>query len=240
MSKLLAVLLLVYPRRWRERYGDEFHALSEEARFQTVDYIDIFVSAIGVRMNVLSGKPAWKLLVASVVIGTLAGAGLALLWPRSYQSSAVIRVGDAHGQTEELARALWKTALSSGTIDRIIRANSLYEAHSMTQDERLARFKRDSGLSIVRGGGNAIMVQHVGSTPNTAQRVAEALVNALKAASPQSLKFELINAPSLDKDPISPNILNVILTGALGGLLCGLLLVAVTARSRREPPLRHA
>ena len=240
MRKLLNFVMLVYPRWWRERYADEFHALSEDARFRTADYIDIVVSALGVRMNVLSGKPAWKLLTACGVVGTLAGAGFALLWPRSYQSSAIIRVGDAHSQTEEFARALWKTALSSGTMDRIIRVNSLYEGDSISQDEKLARFRRATGLSILREGENVIMVQHVGSSPTTAQRVTEALVNAVKSASPPSVKVELIDAPSLDKDPISPNVLNLILTGTLGGLLCGLLLVALTARLRREPPLRHA
>lgn len=240
MRRLLGLLVLLYPRWWRERYADELYALSEDAHLQAADYIDILVSALGVRMNVLSGKPASRILLTSVLVGTLAGAGLTLLWPRSYQSSAVTRVGDAHGQTEEFVQALWKTALSSGTIDRIIRANSLYEPHSISQDEKLARFIRASGLSILREGGNAIMIQHVGSSPTTAQRVTVALVSAVKAATPPSLKFELIDQPSLDKDPISPNVRNVIFTGALGGLLCGLVLVALTARLRRESPLRHA
>ncbi len=84
MRKLLGFLLLLYPRQWRERYEEEFRALSEDARFRLSDYVDIISSAAGVRMNRLSGKHKWKLLAACALAGTLVSAIAAVPWPRRY------------------------------------------------------------------------------------------------------------------------------------------------------------
>jgi hypothetical protein len=238
MNTLVSLLLLLYPRWWRQRYEEELRALSEEARFHAFDYLDIVGSALGVRMNKLSGMPAWKLLVTFVVFGALAGAGMTALWPRKYYSSAVFRLEPAERQGAATTEDIVKSATASATLEQIIRANRVYGGTSMSEADKVASLKRAIAITLVGPGRNTIMVQFVASSAIDAQRVTSALVEAIKAASTSS--FQLVEPPSLNKDPISPNVLNLILTGAIAGLLCGAFVVAITMRVRREPPLRHA
>ncbi len=54
-------LILLYPRAWRDRYGDEFEALLEECLHTPLDVLDIFLGALDAQLE-LSHETNWRLM----------------------------------------------------------------------------------------------------------------------------------------------------------------------------------
>jgi hypothetical protein len=54
-------LIRLYPRAWRERYGDEFDALLEESLHSPLDVLDIFLGALDAHLE-LSHATNWRLM----------------------------------------------------------------------------------------------------------------------------------------------------------------------------------
>jgi hypothetical protein len=64
----MRLLLLAYPRRWRERYGDEFLVLLEAQPLTWRDRVNVLRSGLGERLRPSSPPPlrvhwAWSLFV---------------------------------------------------------------------------------------------------------------------------------------------------------------------------------
>lgn len=231
---MLSVVLRCFPSWWRDRYEQEFMAMFDNVRFSCSVCVDVLKLAMEVRMNALSGLSAWKIVFALSLTGALVGAGAAVVWPGTYQSSAVIRIDARDVSTGELV----KSALSNAALERVIQASGVTADQSIDAPERIARFRRHLNLAAVGNDHNAILVQYLASKPEIAQRVTAALVDALRGALPRSYPVELIDPASLDQDPISPNVRNIIVAGVLAGALCGLIVAGLTTNIRRHPPMR--
>ena len=54
-------LVQLYPRWWRERYGDEFEALLDECLHSPMDVLDIFLGALDAHLE-LSHQTNWRLI----------------------------------------------------------------------------------------------------------------------------------------------------------------------------------
>ena len=54
-------LVRLYPRAWRQRYGEEFEALLEECLHSPVDILDILLGALDAHLN-LSNQTDWRLM----------------------------------------------------------------------------------------------------------------------------------------------------------------------------------
>jgi hypothetical protein len=54
-------LVSLYPRAWRERYGDEFDALLEECLHSPLDVLDIFLGALDAHLE-LSHETNWRMM----------------------------------------------------------------------------------------------------------------------------------------------------------------------------------
>ncbi len=54
-------LIHLYPRPWRERYGDEFDALLEECLHSPLDALDIFLGALDAHLE-LTNEMNWRLM----------------------------------------------------------------------------------------------------------------------------------------------------------------------------------
>ena len=57
--KIRSWLVRLYPRSWRERYGDEFEALLEECLRSPLDALDIFLGALDAHLE-LSHETNWR------------------------------------------------------------------------------------------------------------------------------------------------------------------------------------
>ncbi len=56
IRKLKSRLVLLYPRAWRDRYGDEFATLLEESLQSPLDVLDVFLGALDAHLQLLSGE----------------------------------------------------------------------------------------------------------------------------------------------------------------------------------------
>lgn len=83
-------LLYLYPKKWRERYGEEFLYILEKRRLSFVEIVDVFINAMDARMLILAEglvemeKKLRDLMLASV-------------WRRTIIFGLVILIGLAGG-----------------------------------------------------------------------------------------------------------------------------------------------
>jgi hypothetical protein len=54
-------LVSLYPRAWRQRYGDEFDALLDECLHSPLDIVDILFGALDAHMDLYHGL-TWRLM----------------------------------------------------------------------------------------------------------------------------------------------------------------------------------
>ena len=73
MKRGYRLLLLLYPREWRQRYARELEGLLEDARLTSSDPFDSAKGAIFMRMHSISSKPVWQIVLALALIGAIAG-----------------------------------------------------------------------------------------------------------------------------------------------------------------------
>jgi len=78
-----------YPAGWRERYGEEFAALLEDAEPHWRDVWDVLRGALSVQLKTPAAY--LKFGVAMAVIGAIAAGAASLAMPRRYVSTAVLR-----------------------------------------------------------------------------------------------------------------------------------------------------
>jgi len=87
MKRILKTLGRLYPRAWRERYGEEFDAILEDRKPCLLDIADVLLGAFRMRVSV-------RHLVQIVLPCGLAGAaiawGIAARTPARYSSDAVV------------------------------------------------------------------------------------------------------------------------------------------------------
>jgi hypothetical protein len=98
---------LLYPRAWREQYGEEFQALLDDVRPGWREWLNVVGGAL--RMRVLHASAYWKLAAACGAAGMLVAAGLSWRADRRYVSTAALRMESPAGgapsldDTEQLA-----------------------------------------------------------------------------------------------------------------------------------------
>jgi hypothetical protein len=73
MKRLTLLLARLYPRRWRERYGVEFHALLEEMGASPRAAVNVLSGALRMRIRIWSAGIIFAVGLALAVAGWLAG-----------------------------------------------------------------------------------------------------------------------------------------------------------------------
>ena len=87
MNRQTGLVLRLYPRAWRERYGDEFMALLEDSGLRMTDLLDILLGAMDMQLRHFT---VIRIVAAFVVVGVLVGLGVAASRPQTYVSEAVL------------------------------------------------------------------------------------------------------------------------------------------------------
>jgi uncharacterized protein involved in exopolysaccharide biosynthesis len=90
MKRWIALTAKLYPRSWREEYGEEFSALLDDVRPRWRVFANVLAGAI--RMQLTKGTNWLKLAVAMAVAGAIVAAGASFAVAPHYVSSAVISV----------------------------------------------------------------------------------------------------------------------------------------------------
>ena len=90
MKRLIRAAVVLYPREWRERYGEEFDALLEDAR---ADWRQLWnVLRVAMELQFLNYTTYLKVVAALSLAGALTAMAVSYRVPPRYVSSAVIRV----------------------------------------------------------------------------------------------------------------------------------------------------
>jgi uncharacterized protein involved in exopolysaccharide biosynthesis len=231
MRQFAALLTLLYPRRWRKRYRDEFHALLEDAPLGPSDLLDITKGALTMRMQSPAGLPLWKVVAVFTLFGGIAAGIGAAFMPRIYRSSAILTVRPETAPGDFMQAALMK-ALSSEALGRVIRDHRLYES-AASMDARVDRLKQSLriGARVPFPPLTAFSVSFDDTDPATAQRVTRTVVALIKQAS----AAEVVDPPTLPRRPLSPHVSWMMFLGCLAGLLIGVFSRLFLRRPHSQP-----
>jgi hypothetical protein len=170
-------LTRLYPRAWRERYGEEFDALLEDAPPTWRDAADIFVEACKVHLT--TGRS----LVTFVAAGLILGASLSLIAPRRYVSTGVVRVVSEPGADFDFDRIVSEMLSRSNLAEIVVRPSlDLYKSDRTRVPMEDITQKMRQDIRITREQDGDIAVSFAYPDENQARLTAEALVEELQAA----------------------------------------------------------
>jgi|HubBroStandDraft_2_1064218.scaffolds.fasta_scaffold98808_1 uncharacterized protein involved in exopolysaccharide biosynthesis len=257
MKRALRTAAWLYPKRWRNRYGDEFEALIEDARGDWRSLQDVMKGAVKMQFS------CWgfgKIAAITVLAGAAIAAVIAYRIPNEYESRATLRISAFHRvsyfhQPEFLPETdpVTNQHLGELTIRRIIA--------SVESFENLGQIINDFDLYGVRWSAppvdvmermkHAIVVAPSGDREPSftvrfeypdrlkAQRVMQELLsrviesNLHLAIKDPGSRVEILAPPTLPRFPVSPNRLAITGEGSLAGL-CGGILLSLVMRMRRN------
>ncbi len=90
MKRWIALASALYPRGWRQEYGEEFSALLDDVRPRWRVFANVLGGAIG--MQITNGTNWLKLALAMAIAGAIVAAGASFAVAPRYVSAAVISV----------------------------------------------------------------------------------------------------------------------------------------------------
>ena len=241
---LLAARL--YPRPWRERYGEEFEAAIEDYRPGWRELGDI----VGGALNMQIRRGDMRLVAALAAAGAIAMAVVAYRSPQTYASSAVVRVPP--GNLDML-----RNELTSRTFLRTIILNPSFNLYPeirerYTNEDAIERMQKDLQIRAER---SAVRLSFVYPDKAKAQavvrRVADAFVrqNAVieenragqwRAMWPKDPPLrgrkpaQALAPASLPEKPLGPNRIAFIAIGLGAGLLAGAVAPFAIRRPKRS------
>ncbi|MEO8100156.1 MAG: hypothetical protein ABI811_20820 [Acidobacteriota bacterium] len=247
----------LYPKWWRDRYGEEFAALLEDARPGLAGTFDICKGALAMQLTNWSPK---RILACGALAG-LAIAGVATLFlTPMYRSLAILHVASGSGDKEILARvnSISNTVLGKDELRDLIRKLNLYpEERKRMTTEQLIEYMRNevtvAPLDNFEGGKKvpAFKVQFAYPDRVIAQRTVWALVTqyidqdvklrdkdaylAGELRPEGGIGLELLATASLPEEPTYPGRNKILFSGLAGGTLIGGLF-ALIFRLRKAPP----
>src|SRR5690242_20618397 len=100
MKRYLRMAAQLYPRPWRERYGDEFEALLDDAPPTWRDAADIVLGALKVHLT--TGSSCLKLSAVLGAVGLVLGAAASFTAEKRYVSTGVVRLESEPGAEDRV------------------------------------------------------------------------------------------------------------------------------------------
>src|SRR5580704_12523296 len=131
MRRALYALIWLYPKKWRNRYENEFLGLIEEIPPTWRTFFNVFGGALKMQMKTWS---PWKIVAAFAALGLLGAVAFSFTIPDRYLSTALIGIeyGGLEGVSATIQRMESRSALT-----RLINEQGLYErerAHVPIED----------------------------------------------------------------------------------------------------------
>ncbi|MBI4910125.1 MAG: hypothetical protein HY820_41290 [Acidobacteria bacterium] len=218
MRRLAHWLVRLYPRAWRERYGEEFHALLDDCPPDKLKIASIVTAALSMRLGAMARSPlGWG------SAGAVTGASLLLMWaaitPARYVSHATILAqGSDRRQIMREVGAASQSALRRSELIGIMDRHGLFreERARMPAEDVVEKMRQSIRVSF--GQPALVLVDFVYPDPMIAQRVTQDLQVALMSAAGG---LTLLDPASLPTTPAWPNLLAVAGTGLIAGALLG-------------------
>jgi hypothetical protein len=240
MDRLTKLASKLYPRWWRERYGEEFAALLEDARPGIGGTLDVLKGALTMQLGTTS---AVKTLLLCAIAGVAVGLGVTFLLTPQYSSNAVVSVRPSEGSKltdiTDVINQYSQNVLTRPKLSNLIRTLDLYkgERNRMPTEDVLELMKQNIRISaapaIVKGRSVPAFELSFHYPDNmAAQSVVTALVSGFidenmqgRAPGGVSPTMEVLDPASLPTNPIFP----IRKVFAMSGLGAGLALGGIAA-----------
>lgn len=233
----------LYPRWWRERYGEEFAVLLEDARPGLAGALDIAKGALAVQMTTWSSK---RIIALGGLLGLLFAWGLIQIRPVQYSSRAVISVVSPHGEQAmvDAVNVAALDAFSRNQLTGLVRALDLYkeERQRQTLEDILENMRRNIRINPEPSdhGVDRFSVRFQNEDPIVARTVTNRLISMLidsnvRSRGASQLTMELREAPQ-PGEVVSPTgwwKLGAVGAG-IGVALSGLLSLLLRLRHKRD------
>ncbi len=227
MRRLLDLVARLYPRAWRQRYGDEFSALMEQLEPSWKIVFDTAQGALTMQLR-KPGLVALTLMFA--IAGALLAAGVAWSRPSQYRSRAVLaatlREGPVTAQREaELLGPLVARVLSRRALAELVTELDLYP--ELRKQQPLEDVLEDMKRSIRIGPapeGTATEVSFDYPQQYRAQAVVVRLIDRLLAENvhvPGAGTLELVDPATYPHHSLPGKLSQMMAQGLLGGALLG-------------------
>lgn len=232
MNRLTKFFVSLYPTAWRNRYESEFAALLEELNPKWRSSLDILKGAITMQLRTVSFG---KIVIATGLVGLLLGLCAWLVIPNRYVSMSLIRINSPKELLTDRVLVMAQAALSRSALNTLVQKYDLYpqQRAKLPLEDILNQMRDAIRISPVQAFSHlskqpftAVHVEFIYSDPAKARLVVQDLTTRFDG--------EILDAPSLDRSPISPNWKPLAFIGLLAGLLSGLLL-ALILRRRPKP-----
>jgi hypothetical protein len=166
----------LYPRAWRERYGEEFGALLEDSEPRLRDTWDIAKEAL-----LMQVRRTAAFVAVGAILGGLAGGIISRQRPR-YSASAVMAVSVPGVNTAEAnGQAVRSLVEASWTRDALLETIASLKLYSpdRSADALIRRMRENIRVAPFDKTAHLFTVEFVGANPNQAQEVRTALVRRL-------------------------------------------------------------
>ena len=216
MRLLRRLLLSLYPRWWRRRYGAGFEALLEESSLGWRCALDIMKGAFVMRMRSFAALP-----LAVALVGAMFGMVRLHLTPALYASSSIVRVTGVDFEDAESA--------SSKRFREAV-------AHVVPSK---ARGRTEVMVLESRSDSAVLRISHSARDASEAQRFVEKLVaSVVGEGTADAGRGTVVEAPNLPARPYRAGGAAPVLFGATAGLLLGSV-ISVAGRATRKLRGRH-
>jgi capsular polysaccharide biosynthesis protein len=252
MRRWILLAARLYPRAWRERYGEEFQALLEDVKPGWRELADVIGGAL--KMQIAKGITPLKTMAALAVAGMIVAAVASFAVPRRYVSSAVVRIA-AQADAPQRIDAIRMDVLSRGNLAALICKPSwdLYseERQRAPLEDAIEQMQRDIQIRPVAApspnGAQALGVFFTYPDKEKAQAVVRELATEVVSYNaavnrnrgevwqrawpsvplPPGHGLEILSVAYLPQKPVSPNRFEFVACGLGAGLVPGLLTALV-------------
>jgi uncharacterized protein involved in exopolysaccharide biosynthesis len=244
MRALIRCAALLYPRRWRERYGVEFDVLLDDAGADTSTALNVFSGAISMQIR------SWnvgKILATAGVVGALVALGIALEVRKVYVSTSVVKVSaSSPEQMRDSVNRMANNIISRPSLTQTINRLGLYprERAKMPIEDVIERMQKNIAIRPIASTSSVIptafAVQFNYSDPSLAQEVTQDLtakfinLNAQQRSGSGSMVLEVLDPASLPDHASSPNTAVIGSVGLVGGLVLGGIFALIVRLTRRK------
>lgn len=234
MRRLIPVLASMYPRPWRERYGEEFLALLEDIHPSPTTAFNIFTGAIGMQLR--NWSYGWMLAI-SAALAVAAFAALLVAVPKTYVSQGTLifkRAGVFEQSDIDSLNEIAQQVESLPNLSGLIVSQNLYsqQRSRMEFQDVIELMRRSVKIEPAGGPGSSkmLVISFDYPDPGIAQRVTGTLLTSLidqSKSSPSSL--QALDPASL---PLRP--LRSVPSIAMAALFLGLLTLGLLSLFRRR------
>lgn len=247
MTPFTRLAIRLYPRSWRERYGQEFEALLDDMPSSMRTTFDILKGAL--RMHLSASGPI-RFLVIAAILGTTAGVLPSFLLEKNYASDISIRVFKAPNTRETSPKAagdyvkkVLDTALNNASLERVVQSLGVRRTTDGTLSPTSAEVKKAMTVTPleVSNRESRLVVRFVAHDPKLARQIDEDLVETIMEQavqvgptmnSPATVTFMVDRRATL----VRTGLLHI-WTFSLGGAVLGFILALLASVSNKNPRL---